>query len=492
MKNVISKSNRQNKYILIIVISLYFLVSLSTLTDYPFVHSDESWLSGFTRTALSEGTFKTSEYFFTSYPRPIHGMKIVFTFLQALFIKLLGYNIWSVRLLSLIISTISLFLIGDYFVKKKSVLFGCLSILAIGSQIQFILMSHTARQEAVILFFFTLVWLLKEKSPILLGIIITLAIGVHPNSFLIASSVGIYYLYEIIRKERSIVDLIKFILVLAFGALFFIGISLYLNPNFFHDYFAYGQQLGIVSHNINRFQGFYYYYYKLFNQISGSYYLVDNRLVLLLLPIALLTLLRNNKTALFIIGINLGYFIIGRYNQTAIIFVIIFTIIALLESLTKIKHANLILIVVILIFTYQSYTAMDNQWNEPYQDLKEELECIPQDAKVLANLNLEYHFNYGQLHDYRNLWHIEDFKEYIKNEKIEYIVLYEEMTYIHNNPKWHILYGPLNYYPSMIEFLETCDLINSFENQTYGMRIARYVNDYPWYVKIYKVNPSNP
>lgn len=488
MKIDISKSNHKRQFILLGILMVFFIINFVTLTDYPFIHSDESWLSGFTRTVLEEGTFKSSEYFFTNYPRPIHGMRIIFTGLQALMIKVLGYNIGTFRLLSLILSTVSLYLIGIYFVKKKSFIWGILSILLIGSQVQFILMSHTARQEALILLIFITIWSLKDRHPILLGSIITIAIGVHPNSFLIATALIVLYVYEIAKKERRLKDLLQLLITLGLGASLFIAFSLYLNPSFFHDYLAFGEQLGVVNHPLNRFEGFYYYYYKLFTQIGGTYYLVDIRLTLILTPLVILSLLKGNKASLFILGINMAYLIIGRYNQTAIIFTLVFTWIGLIEILPKKKYAYILMGLLIIFSSIQSYQAIDKQWNEPYQALEEELAVIPNDKKVLANLNLEYLFDYNQLHDYRNLWQVTDFEAYIKKEKIEYIVLYEEMSYIHENPKWDILYGPLDYYESMVDYLKTCELVHEFTSQTYGIRIARYINEYPWYVKIYRVN----
>jgi len=65
------------------------------------------------------------------------------------------------------------------------------------------------------------------------------------------------------------------------------------------------------------------------------------------------------------------------------------------------------------------------------------------------------------------------------------------MSYIKKtSPKWDILYGPLAYYDSMMKYLKKCELVESFESKTYGMRIARYVNTYPWKIDIYKV-PSH-
>ena len=46
----------------------------------------------------------------------------------------------------------------------------------------------------------------------------------------------------------------------------------------------------------------------------------------------------------------------------------------------------------------------------------------------------------------------------------------------------------LSYYNDMKLFLENdCTLVNEFSDKTYGMRIARYINEKEWTIKIYKV-----
>jgi len=130
-----------------------------------------------------------------------------------------------------------------------------------------------------------------------------------------------------------------------------------------------------------------------------------------------------------------------------------------------------------------------------YEDLDEEINSyIPIDSKVLANLNLDYFFTLYQLYDYRNLSRLKNsdlnFSQYIEMNNIEYIILSEEMTYIHeSNGRWNILYGELDYYPEMMAYLEeNCILLTEFSNPTYGMRISKYIDVYPWYTKIYKVS----
>lgn len=496
----IRKFNHRNQLGLLLVIISIFIVNLLFLTDYPYIHSDEAWLSGFTRTVVEKETFKTSEYFFNTYPRPIHGLKIIFVSLQIVIMKVLGYSPTSFRLLSLIASMIPLYLIGIYFVKKKSFLYGTLISILLGFQIQFILMSHTARQESLILLLMIAVWYLieKQKHPILIGLIIAIGIGIHPNSFLIACGAGSIYLYKIWLKEYQLKSLVQLVITVASGALIFILISFYLNPNFFYDYMHYGEQLGVINHSLNRFEGFYYYYYKLFNQIGGTYLLVKIKLEILLILIWLalgfiLIYKKKASTALLMLyGINVGYFLIGRYNQTAIIFSVVFSLIILMDYIRKWQWSYLPLIILVLFTVNTSYHEIISTNYEAYSALSQQISIIPPDAKILGNLNLEYHLNYDQLLDYRNLWDLKDgeFQDYLTQNSIEYIVFSEELSYIEStSPKWDILYGPMAYYDEMIRYLETCEIVHTFESRTYGMRIARYIEDYPWTITIYKCRP---
>ena len=491
---------RNNKWLIPIFFILYLIIHLCFLVDFPFIHSDESWLSGFTRHVMTTGTFKVSEPFFNEYPRAIHGLRIVFVSLQSLFIRLFGYSPFSVRLLSLIASTFTLWFVNLILKYLSwSSLYRVLSLLLISLQIQFIYASHLARQDVLILLMMTSAFYitLKKKRPVLTGSLIGLSIGIHPNSFLIACGIGLIYLVDVIKKETSIKELLLLITTTTLWAALFITISLSLNPNFVHDYLSFGESLGVVNYEFNRFEGFYYYYYKLFHQIGGTYLLLPIRFEILLLPLTiiigmyhLISFKNKSLTSIFlmILGINMGYLIIGRYNQTAIIFTLFFLMlfwIVFLKTLIPDKVFWITLLIIAIFNGYNSYPMVTVD-NDSYQELGEYLQL---EGRVLGNLNLEYHLKEGQLIDYRNLWDTTDFEGYIKEHDIKYIIVPEEMSYIKKtSPKWDILYGPLPYYDDMMRYLENCEVTDSFESKTYGMRIARYINTYPWTIKIYKVS----
>ena len=203
---------------------------------------------------------------------------------------------------------------------------------------------------------------------------------------------------------------------------------------------------------------------------------------------------------LTLLALNLGYLIIGRYNQTSIIFIFpaaYLLFINLIKNLNPKFKRSLVLILMMILLLNSGFTIIkDSHYN--YQDYLQQIaEVVPRDARVLANLNTDYYFENGSLVDYRNLAYLQEnnlsFADYINKNKIEYIIYPEEMDYIYNSrPSWNILYGNLYpYYQEMQYFLkQETELIKEFINSTYAMRIVRKIGAKNWSVKIYKVNSA--
>ena len=99
-------------------LGLYFLINLLFLTAFPYVHSDESWLSGLSRHIAATGDIGVTEPFFNVYQRYPHAIRLLFHLLQAGFMQLFGYQIFTFRLISLLFSVVTL-----YFFYKLSRLF---------------------------------------------------------------------------------------------------------------------------------------------------------------------------------------------------------------------------------------------------------------------------------------------------------------------------------------------------------------------------------
>lgn len=504
------------KYPIIFLLIFYTLFNVFFLINFPFVHSDEAWLSGLSRHVV---THKTMEYtYFDLYPTTHHTMKILFIGLQGLFIKVFGYSIVSLRSLSLICSLMALTLfykVIDTHSQRSDLAVIFTGLFAFN--LQMILVSHMARQEAPLLILFLLGFYILQRKPkhmnLILGSLLGIGIGVHPNSFFIALCFGTCYLYFISIRKRTFKDLFKLITITLGYLSLYLTSTFILNGSFISEYTQYGDHLGVSNAFTDKMTNLYYFYYKLFNGISGTYFTVDLKydylLMILLLFLLAYYLYKKNKPSegfmfslLFFISINIGLVIIGRYNQISIIFPITFLYFMMsficLDFKWSKKYLNMVLIILLFMQIFHSTHFISNHNGEDYTEYLKNYDFIDPKASVLANLNLHYYFK-DRLKDYRNLEYLDDYdlsiKEYIEMNNIEYIIWYEEMDYIKRNiDKWYILYGELDYYDGLKVFLEhETELVKTFESETYAMRIARYVDTYPFKVYIYKVkDPMTP
>src|SRR6056297_193258 len=121
--NIIIKKIKKIKLIHIIIL-LFFILNLFILKSYPFVHSDEAWLSGLSRNILERKDFTVTEAFFDLMPRNPHAVKFFFHSLQIFIIKIFGYHIFSLRLISLAAGSLSLYIfykIASLIVSSKIV-----------------------------------------------------------------------------------------------------------------------------------------------------------------------------------------------------------------------------------------------------------------------------------------------------------------------------------------------------------------------------------
>lgn len=503
---------------------LYTLLSLLTLTRFPLIHSDEAWLAGLTQTMMAKGSLFTTESFFDLMPRTPHLIKVFYHGLQIPLIHLFGYHIFSVRLLSLIALLAGMIILYKWLTQQNiNPVHKLLLVILITSHIQIIYAGHFARQEMLLLLVLILCIYLYHLNPekvTRLGLILGLAIGFHPNAFIIASLIGVLVLKDTCIKKLSIRKLVYFVLTLGFFALAFAGISLILNPGFIREYFAYGQSLGVDAAPASRLLNFKDFYLKIFYQITGTYYIPNIKWVLILgygfallqlVIIPLILILSPTQTerlkdhlsswpfnlSLMVIAFNLSLFIIGRYNTTSIVFLVFILLLLTglsILSLINYKASRLIIpLFLILIFlntrvVYDDYQAIKSHDYTNYE--KQLLNSMDQDAVILGNLSSGFIFKDHTFYDIRNLAFLKDqsISDYIKDRGINTIIYYEEYDYIHRNPMWTILYGDDDYYDDLKDFLnKKATLKGTFEDSFYGSRIIRYMGDYPWKIYIYEI-----
>lgn len=511
MINKIKKIVSIKMYILV-----YFVVNLVFLTKFPFMHSDESWLSGLSRNMFQQKSLSVTETFFDLMPRYPHAIKSIFHILQIQFMKVFGYELFAFRLISLIFGVMALYVFYKIINKLYNKKTALITTIILSLDIQFIYGAHFARQEIILVFIqllalfvvikFKKTWTIKNS--ILLACILGLGIGIHPNSFIISIPLGMILFWEIINRKITIKNLLIFVGVLGIIAIGFVLLSYSFDSQFITHYRQFGDPLGVNNAAGNKVSQIKNYYLKLYYGISGTYYTpnIKFQLISLFLSVVagfLISIKYKQSKVIYpllgIIGINIGYIIVGRYGQPSIIFIFpyIYLLIISLIDLLKSNKNILILICILSITTINSVISIVLFINNDYEKyIKDISDHINSDAIVLANLNTEYYFDNNALYDYRNLDYLYNknmtFTEYIQKNNIEYIVYPEEMDYIYNHrPVWNIIYGNLYpYYEEMNDFLQNeCDLIYKFYSP-YGMRIVKYMYQKDWEVRIYKIKDN--
>ena len=510
-------------FIYIIALISYIFVNILSMTKYPFVHSDETWLAGLSKTIMDNSTFKITEPFFDLYPRQPHAIKSLFHALQGVWISLFGYTPFSVRMLSFLIAVITLITLFVYLQKKEaSRVHGFLFTCMLAMSIQFIYASHFGRQEIFILLFMLMnyIWIdvkLKKavhrsdqiRTAFVSSLLTGIAIGFHPNSFLIACVVGLILLFDAIQNRR-VLSILTYVINTGLIAGFYIIVSIKWNSGFLYDYKSFGDSLGATLTISEKFQTFPIFLYKLYHGISATYHTPNIRLELILLGImvivSILSLVFSSNEKLkrsivnpllACIGLTGGLILIGRYNATSIVFYLPFLVLLLHAALTHTPIGNhyksVVLVVIVVLLSLNSGQTVFKPQLESYEAYTSNFEkYIPEDAKVLCNLNAGFALSPNQFFDYRNMAYLDHYnlsvETYLIQNEIEYVVLSEEMDYINRNQdSWDILYGSMDYYDAFKQVLsEDYILTHEFSSPQYGMRIVKYNDGYPWNVQIYQ------
>jgi len=498
-----------------IYLGLYFIANLLFLDKFPFMHSDESWLSGLTRAMMSNG-LNSTEPFFDLLPRFPHAIKILFHIMQMPFILIFGYNIFSVRLVSLVFGVACLYLfyrLSLCFLKTDIKAFMITVVLSL--DVQFIYASHFARQEVIIAsgILAVLYYIIRSadawrvKKDLTAGIITGLFIGIHPNSLIIAMCGGALYFYFIFNRKIRVKNLLIYTGTVALMAAVFAGISFLFDGNFITHYSMYGSTMGVDQPLFDKIKELPLYYIKLFEQVSGTYYTPPIQFQLIIFAVgaaasAVLSVFKKETLQILlpILAVNAGIILIGRYSQPAVLFLFplcyLVLFFALDSAIKKFSFIPAILIgVAVFVHSVISVTpCLNNSYKEYLAKIRT---AVPPGSRVLANLNAEYAFENGYLLDYRNLEYLEaagiSFKEYIYSRGIEYIVYPEEMDFIYESrPVWNIMYGNLYpYYGDMTRFFSSsCKQLNVFSSP-YAMRIVQFSANQDWKLRIYRVESED-
>jgi len=516
--------NKAMTFAFYIYFVIYTVFSTFTLAIFPRVHSDEIWLGSLSYEMYKSKSLFTTESFFDLFPRTPHTMKILFHSLQQLPLRLFGLSIFNIRLVSLLFSLLTLIILYKLLIHILNHQLSALLITILTSlSSPFLYASHFARQEIILVFVLIFVYYIYVKDTkyvsIVIPLIIGIAISLHPNAFIIACMIGLILLKDVLTKSKKFSSLVSYISILTLFACTNILVSISQNPNFIQDYLSYGKTLSVNAAPVSRLINFKDFYLKCYNQITGTYYIPPMKLfligtVILIFIGVVLILTKNYKTnqkvlhkyisnsLLMIIGFNIGLFIIGRYNTTSIVFMFIPSILLLatvfisllaLFSLKKNTYSIMAISVLILIFTFKSYTEINHAIGSDYSFYEKEIQSVLTDESVvLGNLSSGFVFKDLPFKDIRNLKYLdqESVFDYLTKNSINTVIYYEEYDYIHRNQQWEILYGDDEiYYNELNKILvDYGSVIHEFEDMDYGTRIIRYMGEYPWKVTIYHLD----
>lgn len=502
---------RRQELLIFVYLAAFFVVNLLLLEKFPFMHSDESWLSGLTRAMMSRGPGVT-EPFFDLMPRFPHAIKILFHGIQMPFILAFGYNLFAVRLVSLLFGTALLYV----FYRLCSLLFqGTIKPLVmtmiLSVDVQFIYASHMARQDIIIAFGIVAVlyfvmsgidrW--SYKKDVIAGVLTGVFVGIHPNSLMVALAAGGLYLYYVFAKKLKVRNLLVLVGVVAACAGVFVAISYSFDSQFLPHYMKFGSTLGVDMSLIEKVQYLPSYFEKLFLGVSGTYYTPPVGMQLTLFGAAVIggavAVIRKRgvlRILVPLICVVAGIVFIGRYSQPAVIllfplcWLLVFYLVDMLPKVLKTVCLGLVGAAVLAVSLFTIAADIDNDYEEYISHVES---SVPKGVVVLANLNTEYAFSEGTMHDVRNLQFLEDkemsFEKYVRSRGVEYIVYPQEMDFIaERRPVWNIIYGNvIPYYDDMKRFLnEECSVVSEFTSP-YAMRIVQYSDKQEWTVTVYRV-----
>jgi len=514
---------------------IYLFFNIVTLLYYPFIHSDEAWLGGLTRAWLNQGTITATEPFFDLYPRAPHAVKILYHAMQAIVFAVCGYGILQARLLSLTLGIAALLAFRQLLLRilpehNRNQRAGCFTIL-LALDPQFISAAHLGRQEIALLLMLVLAALRlfpKAGEPggfargLQSGLMVAVAIGIHPAAFLIAAALtGI-----ILTLRRRFSTLAGFFLACALGALVFIGLSLWMNPDFLHDYIAFGDSVEVGVPWYIKLVRFPDWYQKLWYRYSGTYFIPEMRPLMPLYSLSIvaslaLAIVSANRRLLIpffaLAGFNTALVMLGKYGAPLFALEIPLCYLALALLLSHISpHRGtraapwVAAALMVLVAGTTAYNLVDvrRTGTESYADYEATIKHLLADEepllraegrqlRVLGNLNTEYALPYGALLDFRNLAYLKaarlDFASYMGSRNITHILYPVEMDLIYKErPVWNILYGNVAaYYDDMQRFLrQDCVAVGSFDSPVYGMRIVAYSGKRDWKVTLYRVKRS--
>ena len=282
-----------------------------------------------------------------------------------------------------------------------------------------------------------------------------------------------------------------------------------MDSGFVTNYLGFGSQTGVTNPLIVKLLKLPRFYSKMFNRVSGTYFLPNLRPQLILfgivsvflIPAAFMRDIMKKEAVLLAslnVGINVGLLIIGKYSPPSLIFIFIpgyLSVTVFLKILFTAKRslfyiAGTLICASFFFSLYQILPWRSQSYSRYIQRIKAETAL---NAPVLANLNTVFAFSPGKLFTYRDLNSLKgmmSFSTYVMQHGIQYIILPEEFQIIFNErPVWNSMYGNVYpWYSEMISFIEDkCEKTAEWPEPVYGMRITTYMGRKKGTVTVYRI-----
>lgn len=331
------------------------------------------------------------------------------------------------------------------------------------------------------------------------------------------------------------------IVILGGFAALFVGLSLLMDREFFAHYAAFGQSVGVGDSLLERWFRLQRFVEKLYHQIAGTYYLPPIRLQLFLtagaviagtLVVAGWSLIVGRRKLgpqradpivrvilrllICIVAVALAILAVGKYSPPSIVFILlpVFLLVGSLVAWTMdrlrpwrlagtagraARVAASLGVAALLVGSGVTTVRELVAWRPTsYANYQQSiLKHVEQDEIVLGNLNTAFAFEYGRLRTWRDLDRLNEaglsFQQFVEREGISVILYPDELDLIYRErPVWNDVYGNLYpYYDDLQEFLaEQCELVGTYREPVYAMRLVSRMSDADARLRIYRVVAS--
>lgn len=299
-----------------------------------------------------------------------------------------------------------------------------------------------------------------------------------------------------------------YVLAAGLPAAGFLALSYRLDGAFLQHYFQNGaKEFGIDAGIWEKFTGFFAFLERIFQRNSGTYYLPDIRFQFFLFGAGLLaaaavcavmrkelpeTAEKIKRLFTAAAGLIAGMMIIGRYNQTGVLFLFPFGYLAAAMALELFEgrlQTGLWALLFAAVFSLTALGVSQELQKGTYPEYERQIaQFVPQGARVLGNLNMEFFLDYDCLRDYRDLPYAlegDGLEAYLEENRIEYIVYHQELDFLwEHRPYWNVIYGNVLFVQELKNYCEqNCLCVGSFEAPWYGIRVAQLRGD-PAYARV--------